>query len=92
MKDSRFVLTDSGGIQEETTALGVPCLTMRENTERPVSLTRGTNTLVGKDKGKIDRYVTNILRAKFKRGTLLALCDGKASQRIAGIIRNHMTN
>lgn len=55
MRDSRFLLTDSGGIQEETTALGIPCLTMRENTERPVTVTRGTNTLVGKDKGKIDR-------------------------------------
>jgi UDP-N-acetylglucosamine 2-epimerase (non-hydrolysing) len=87
MKESRLVLTDSGGIQEETTALGVPCLTIRENTERPVTVTQGTNTLVGKDKEKIDRCVANILRGKFKRGTLPTLWDGKASQRIAGIVR-----
>ena len=90
MKDSRFVLTDSGGIQEETTALGVPCLTMRENTERPVTVTQGTNTLVGKDKRRIARCVTNILRGNFKQGTVPALWDGRASQRIADIIRNHL--
>lgn len=88
MKDSRFVITDSGGIQEETTALGLPCLTMRENTERPVTVTEGTNTLVGKDMRKIVRGVTNVLRGKFKRGTVPALWDGRASQRIVAIIRD----
>jgi UDP-N-acetylglucosamine 2-epimerase (non-hydrolysing) len=92
MKDSRFVLTDSGGIQEESTALGIPCLTMRENTERPVTVTQGTNILVGKDVRRIVRGVTNVLREKFKRGTVPALWDGKASQRIGGIIRNHLAD
>jgi UDP-N-acetylglucosamine 2-epimerase (non-hydrolysing) len=88
MKGSKFVLTDSGGIQEETTALRVPCLTIRENTERPVTVTQGTNTLVGKDKGKIARSLANIMRGTFKRGMVPVLWDGKASQRIAGIVRD----
>jgi len=92
MKESTLVLTDSGGIQEETTALGVPCLTIRENTERPATVTQGTNTLVGKDKQKIARCVTKVLRGKFKRGTVPALWDGKASQRIAGIIMDHLAD
>jgi UDP-N-acetylglucosamine 2-epimerase (non-hydrolysing) len=87
MNESKFVLTDSGGIQEETTALGVPCLTIRKNTERLVTVTQGTNTLVGKNKRRIDRCVTNILKGNFKQGTVPALWDGKASQRMAGIIR-----
>jgi UDP-N-acetylglucosamine 2-epimerase (non-hydrolysing) len=90
MKDSRFVLTDSGGIQEETTALGVPCLTMRENTERPCTVKQSTNTLVGMDKQRIARSVPNILKGKFKRGTVPALWDGRASQRIAGIFRDRL--
>jgi len=88
MKESRLVLTDSGGIQEETTALRVPCLTMRENTERPITVIQGTNTLVGKDRRKIARCVTNILKGNFKMGTVPPdLWDGRASQRIAGILR-----
>jgi len=92
MKESRLVLTDSGGIQEETTALGVPCLTIRENTERPATVKHGTNTLVGKDKQKIARCVTNILRENFKQGKVPALWDGTASQRIAGIIRDQIVD
>ena len=84
MKDSRFVVTDSGGIQEETTALGIPCLTMRCNTERPVTLTQGSNILVGKDKAKIYRCVMKILRENYKLGSVPDLWDGKASQRIVG--------
>jgi UDP-N-acetylglucosamine 2-epimerase (non-hydrolysing) len=92
VKESKFVLTDSGGIQEETTTLGVPCLTMRENTERPVTVTLGTNILVGKDRQKVDKCVTNVLRGKFKWGTVPTLWDGKASQRIAGIIRDRLSD
>jgi UDP-N-acetylglucosamine 2-epimerase (non-hydrolysing) len=92
MKESTLVLTDSGGIQEETTALGVPCLTIRENTERPATVKQGTNTLVGKDKQRIDRCVTNILKENFRQGKVPALWDGKASQRIARIIRDHLDN
>jgi UDP-N-acetylglucosamine 2-epimerase (non-hydrolysing) len=91
MKDSRFALTDSGGIQEETTALGIPCLTMRENTERPVTVTQGTNILVGKDMRRIERCVTNVLKGKFKQGTVPALWDGRASERIVDIISYQLT-
>lgn len=92
MKESRLVLTDSGGIQEETTALGVPCLTIRENTERPVTVTQGTNTLVGKDKKKIDRCVANILKGNVKQHRVPTLWDGRASQRIAGIIVGQLSD
>jgi len=82
VKHSRFVLTDSGGIQEETTVLKVPCLTMRANTERPVTITEGTNVLVGRDHSKIIRNVLQILAGKCKKGKIPQLWDGKAAQRI----------
>jgi UDP-N-acetylglucosamine 2-epimerase (non-hydrolysing) len=85
VKHSCFALTDSGGIQEETTVLKVPCLTMRENTERPVTITEGTNTLVGRSHQKIVRYAHQILAGKFKQGTTPELWDGKAAQRIVKI-------
>ena len=83
IKESRFVLTDSGGIQEESTMLDVPCLTMRENTERPVTITEGTNVLVGRSYSKIVRYVNQILAGKSKQGKTPKFWDGKAAQRIA---------
>jgi UDP-N-acetylglucosamine 2-epimerase (non-hydrolysing) len=83
---SRLVLTDSGGIQEETTALGVPCLTLRENTERPVTVTEGTNQLVGKDPTKIVSAVREILAGKTKGGHVPKLWDGHAAERIVGIL------
>ena len=64
------VITDSGGIQEETTYLGVPCLTMRANTERPVTVTSGTNVLVGQDRKKLLSALTRILEGKAKTGTI----------------------
>ena len=64
MSSATLVLTDSGGMQEETTALGVPCLTLRENTERPITIEQGTNTLVGRDRGAIERAFDEILRAR----------------------------
>lgn len=85
VKHSRFALTDSGGIQEETTVLKVPCLTMRENTERPVTITEGTNILVGRSHVKIIRYMQQILAGKFKHGKTPKLWDGKAAQRIVKI-------
>ena len=69
MSSATLVLTDSGGMQEETTALGVPCLTLRENTERPITIEQGTNTLVGRDRGAIERGVGEILSGQGKRGT-----------------------
>ena len=83
MSGATLVLTDSGGIQEETTALGVPCLTLRENTERPITIDQGTNTLVGRDRGAIERAVDEILAGKGKRGRVPELWDGRAAERIA---------
>lgn len=83
MKEATLVITDSGGIQEETTALGVPCLTMRENTERPVTVEQGTNIVVGRDRALIRRCVADILSGGGKRGHIPELWDGRASERIA---------
>ncbi len=88
MSNAQFVLTDSGGIQEETTVLGIPCLTLRENTERPITLKEGTNTLVGTDKNKIKQEAFDIIEGKKKHGNIPELWDGKASQRILTIILN----
>ena len=82
MIHARFVMTDSGGIQEETTVLGVPCLTMRENTERPITITEGTNTLVGLDQAKILGETAKILKGQGKTGQRPKYWDGRASQRI----------
>lgn len=83
---SRLVLTDSGGIQEETTALGVPCLTLRENTERPITITEGTNQLVGQDPVKIVNAARDILAGKTKRGQVPPLWDGHTAERIVKIL------
>ena len=80
------VITDSGGIQEETTYLGVPCLTMRDNTERPVTVTLGTNTLIGQDKSKLQTELSKIIEGKGKSGRVPPLWDGHASERIARIV------
>jgi UDP-N-acetylglucosamine 2-epimerase (non-hydrolysing) len=84
---ARLVLTDSGGIQEETTILGVPCLTLRENTERPITVTHGTNRLVGSDTGRIVREAERILSSKRRRRPRIPLWDGRAAQRIAHVFR-----
>ena len=83
MKSAKMVLTDSGGIQEETTALGVPCITMRESTERPITAEQGTNTIVGTDPVKIRRVFDDIMQHGGKTGQSPELWDGKAAQRIA---------
>lgn len=80
---ARLVATDSGGIQEETTALGIPCLTMREGTERPVTVEEGTNIIVGLDVGKISAEVDAILSGKGKTGRVPQGWDGRAAERIA---------
>jgi len=82
MRDAALVITDSGGIQEETTALGVPCLTMRENTERPVTIEQGTNVLVGRNRGLVRAHVADVLAGRAKRGRMPELWDGRASERI----------
>ena len=83
IKDATLVITDSGGIQEETTALGVPCLTMRDNTERPITVEQGTNVVVGRDRALIVRRTNEILAGGGKRGRVPELWDGRASERIA---------
>ena len=84
---ARLVLTDSGGLQEETTALGIPCFTLRENTERPVTITEGTNELVGVAPARIVAAVTEALEGRGKAGRTPALWDGRASERIAEVLR-----
>jgi UDP-N-acetylglucosamine 2-epimerase (non-hydrolysing) len=81
-KESCLVLTDSGGIQEETTVLGVPCLTLRENTERPVTLTSGTNLLVGMDRELIVREAKKRIHGSVQSHTIPPYWDGKAAERI----------
>ncbi len=81
---ARLVLTDSGGLQEETTALGVPCLTLRDNTERPITVSEGTNTVVGSDPARIVAEVSAVLAGGGKSGRIPDLWDGRAAERIAG--------
>ena len=83
MASARIVLTDSGGLQEETTALGIPCLTMRENTERPITVEQGTNTMVGRDVEAIRHHAAEILAGRSKSGRTPELWDGHAAERIA---------
>ncbi len=83
---ARVVVTDSGGIQEETTYLGVPCVTVRENTERPVTVSMGTNVLAGRDPQRIRQEVGQIIAGRAKRGTVPPLWDGHAAERIAAVI------
>src|SRR5216684_6890413 len=83
---ARLVLTDSGGIQEETTALGVPCLTLRENTERPVTLTEGTNQIVGQDPVRIVTAAREVLTGKPQAGRVPRFWDGHAADRIIAVL------
>lgn len=86
MSSAKVVATDSGGIQEETTALGIPCLTLRHGTERPVTVSTGTNVIVGLDRDKIAREVDAIVSGRGKRGRVPEGWDGKAAERVANAI------
>jgi UDP-N-acetylglucosamine 2-epimerase (non-hydrolysing) len=86
LSHARIVLTDSGGVQEETTALAIPCLTLRENTERPVTVTQGTNHIVGHDFETIRTKAREILGGHGKKGERPELWDGHAAQRIVEIL------
>ena len=89
MKNATLVLTDSGGIQEETTCLGVPCVTVRENTERPVTVTHGTNIIAGTDKDKIKEAILR-QRTRRNKGTVPEKWDGKAGARIIAAMVQHL--
>jgi UDP-N-acetylglucosamine 2-epimerase (non-hydrolysing) len=89
-KDAAVVLTDSGGLQEETTALGVPCVTIRENTERPVTIDEGSNVLAGTDPAKIIEEARKVLQGKGKQGRRPHLWDGKAAERIVEILEKEI--
>ena len=86
MAEARCVLTDSGGVQEETTALGIPCLTLRHNTERPITVTRGTNRIVGTDPDAIYESWRTLATGKWPAGELPELWDGKAAGRIVRLL------
>lgn len=81
--EARLILTDSGGLQEESTVLGIPCLTLRENTERPITITQGTNTLVGSDPAKIVREAMRAIDQGLRSShSVPELWDGRTSERI----------
>ncbi|WP_295879378.1 non-hydrolyzing UDP-N-acetylglucosamine 2-epimerase [uncultured Thiohalocapsa sp.] len=88
LQNATMVLTDSGGIQEETTALGVPCLTLRANTERPITVEQGTNSVVGSDPERILAAARGVLRDGGKAGRIPELWDGQAADRIVAVLEN----
>ncbi|HDR88167.1 MAG TPA: UDP-N-acetylglucosamine 2-epimerase (non-hydrolyzing) [Bacteroidetes bacterium] len=85
-RHARLVITDSGGIQEETTWLGVPCITVRDNTERPVTVDQGTNVLAGTDLNRVQKLAGNMLEGKTKKGKIPEYWDGKTANRIVQIL------
>jgi len=87
MAESNLVMTDSGGMQEETTVLGVPCITLRENTERPSTVKIGTNTIVGQNSELAFACVEKILAGEYKKGSIPPLWDGMAAKRIVKILK-----
>ena len=87
MSKAKFVITDSGGIQEETTILGVPCLTVRTETERPITVIQGTNIMVGLDRKKLVTEAKKILEGRSKAGRIPARWDGKTAKRIVDAVR-----
>jgi UDP-N-acetylglucosamine 2-epimerase (non-hydrolysing) len=86
LSKATLVLTDSGGIQEKTTALGVPCLTLRQNTERPITISEGTNLLIGTDPARIVAAAQDVLAAKGEAGRISPLWDGHASERTVELL------
>lgn len=87
-KNALCVLTDSGGVQEESTFLSIPCFTLRENTERPITITNGTNTLVGNDYARLIELIENTKKQKYQKPNPIELWDGKTSERISQVLKN----
>ncbi|PTX44475.1 UDP-N-acetylglucosamine 2-epimerase (non-hydrolysing) [Christiangramia gaetbulicola] len=92
VKNAKAVITDSGGITEETTVMGVPCLTLRDNTERPETITMGTNELVGTDPKRLKPYLDKLMAGEWKKGGEIPLWDGKTSERIIERLLNLYSN
>jgi len=90
-KHARLVLTDSGGMQEETTHLGIPCLTLRDNTERPITIERGTSTLVGNDPQRIEAAFRDVLAGRHRPGAPIPLWDGHTAERIVALLVQHFS-
>lgn len=90
IKNAGLIITDSGGIQEESTYLGVQCITVRENTERPITVKLGTNWLIGTNLQKVKEAALDIINGKIKRGTIPPLWDGHTAERIADILLNNL--
>jgi UDP-N-acetylglucosamine 2-epimerase (non-hydrolysing) len=86
IKNSSGVITDSGGITEETTVMGIPCMTLRDSTERPETVTIGTNEMVGTNPENIIPFLRKMTSGKWKKGSIPQLWDGKTSERIVNII------
>ena len=92
VKHALAVITDSGGITEETTVMGVPCMTLRDSTERPETITLGTNELVGTDPSRLQPFMDRLFAGKWKKGVIPPLWDGKAAERIVGHLEALMKN
>jgi len=92
LKTATVAITDSGGIQEETTYLGLPCLTVRKNTERPITISLGTNTLIGKDMSLLKQEVGRVLSGDVKKGKIPPLWDGQTSERIVNVLQRFFKN
>lgn len=90
IKNAAFVITDSGGIQEETTFMQVPCITVRPNTERPITIDVGTNTLVELDIQHVMALITQILEGHYKKGAIPPMWDGKASERLTKVVADYL--
>jgi UDP-N-acetylglucosamine 2-epimerase (non-hydrolysing) len=88
VKNAKAVITDSGGITEETTVMGIPCLTLRDNTERPETVTTGTNELVGTNPKNIAPFMQKLINGDWKKGEIPEKWDGKTAERIVNILLN----
>jgi len=92
MLSTRLILTDSGGIQEEEAFLKIPILTLRKNTERPITVEKGTNTIIGKDFEKAEEYINDILSNKYKKGQEIEKWDEQTSKRIVNLLKEKILN